>query len=430
MSSVAAYLLLLFVILLLQALFNGYETGFVSTNPIRIRFLAEETNQPRAGRLLKHISRPDRMLTTLLIGTNLCMVAGALAAARILPNDVLVMIVVTPIVLVAGEIIPKSVFRIHPNRLSLALLPFIEFVMVLLSPIIMPITWLIRMMFRMTGSSRPPLNPLMSTLEDMRVLVDESAAQGTIEREEQRMIHSVMGLQDKQAKEIMVPRIDIQALPENAQRSELIALFEESGCTRIPVYQDSVDTIIGVVRVYDILLDKTAGSAQDGAPKPETGDIRPYIKEVLHVPDTMRVDDLLQMMRKNKQHMVIVTDEYGGTDGLITLEDILEQIFGDIQDEHDREESSIQHVGPDAYVVDARTSLEELSRALDIQIEDPTVETVGGWVMRAAGCIPHQGKVIQHLGFRITILESSSNAISKIRLEVLPEARTIDANKG
>jgi putative hemolysin len=362
--------------------------------------------------LLQYSLHPDQMLAMLLIANNICTVVATIAMTRGF-GELGAVLIATPVMLLFAEIIPKSIFRAHPNRLSLAFLPVIHVVYLIATPLAAPIAWLTRLMFRRKGHH---LSPLMTTREDVRVSVDESADHGNIAPEEQRMIHSVINLQATQAKEIMVPRIDIQALPEKATRDELLALLAQTGRTRIPVYADSIDTIIGVIHAHDVLLDT----------QPEVQDIRRYICPVMHVPDTMKVDDLLQEMKRAKQHIAIVTDEYGGTDGLVTIEDILEEIFGDIQDEHDREERQIQIVGPGAYVIDARTYLEDVSDAIGFPLQDPEVETIGGWVMRIAGRIPIQGEVISTGRFRITVLGASGNSISKIRLELLPEEKDID----
>ncbi|MBN2309371.1 MAG: HlyC/CorC family transporter [Candidatus Hydrogenedentes bacterium] len=425
MSAVLIALAVFFCAVLVQALFAGYETGFVSTNPIRIRFMAEEEHIPRASRLMAYIGRPDRMLIVLLIGTNVATVVGTIAISRgatILSeaagisrhvNDLLVTLVATPVFLVFAEIIPKSVFRTHPNRLSLALLPVIHAVYTILTPLAAPIAAVIRFLFRTGSGQRHYLSPLMTTRDDVRVLVDESADHGTIEPQEQRMIHRVINLQSKQAKEIMVPRIDIQALPDTATREELLALFRDTGRTRIPIYADTIDTVIGVINAHDVLLDADPGQQ----------DITRFVREVLHVPDTVKVDDLFEQLKKTKQHMAMVTDEYGGTDGLITIEDILEEIFGEIQDEHDREESPITQAGPDAYVIDARMPLEDMAQSIGIPLRDHEIETVGGWLMHVAGRIPAQGEVILHDGLRMTVLDGGPNYVAKIRLDVLPEAR-------
>ncbi|NLF57856.1 MAG: HlyC/CorC family transporter, partial [Candidatus Hydrogenedens sp.] len=233
------------------------------------------------------------------------------------------------------------------------------------------------------------------------------ADRGSMEPEEQEMIHSVMDLQTRLAKEIMVPRIDIAALPETATRGELVALLKESGKTRIPVYSGTVDKIIGVVNAFDLLTDAT----------PEQTDITRFVREVMHVPDTMKLDDLLQAMRHNRQSMAVVTDEFGGTDGILCIEDILEEIFGEIHDEYDVQPQQWRRIGPNAWVIDARMNLDECAEALNLEIQDGEVETVGGWITHVAGRIPARGEVIQHGPFQITVLEGSPTHVSGIRLE-------------
>lgn len=410
MTTVAA-LAILFVCIVAQALFAGYETGFVSLNPLRIRYLSDEEGSDRARRLLRYSAKPDHMLAMLLIGTNIATIVASIALTRAF-NEITALLVATPLFLIFSEIVPKSIFRVHPNRLSLWFLPIIEFFYIVLAPIAGPISWATRLMF---GKGHH-ISPLMTTREDVRVLVDESAQHGNIEPEEQRMIHSVINLQATQAKEIMVPRIDMEALPATATRDELITVLTKTGRTRVPIYNDSVDTVTGVINAHDVLLDET----------PEVQDITRFIKPVMHVPDTMKVDDLLQEMKRAKQHLAIVTDEYGGTDGLVTIEDILEEIFGDIQDEHDREESQIHLVGPGAYVIDARTYLEDVSEGIGYKIVDPEVETIGGWLMRVAGRIPMQGEVVTSERLRVTVLDGTPASINKIRVEILPEPKSLD----
>lgn len=407
----------------LQGLFAGYEIGFVASNPIRVRYLAEEEKNSRAKRLFDHIQQPDQMLTLLLIGNNVTLVVGTVAITRAFGGfpyaEAAATIVATPLFLLFSEIIPKSIFRVHPTQLSLAFLPVVQFIHVCLLPVTRPIALFTRSLLRLAGHEREHLSPFMSTLEDVRILVDESAAHGALEQEEQRMIHSIIDLNDTQAKAIMTPRIDIQALSDTATREELVDLFERSGKTRIPIYHETIDTVAGVINVYDVMLDEDT----------DNPDITRFLREVMHVPDTMPVDDLLTALKRKQQHLAIVTDEYGGTDGLVTLEDILEEIFGDIQDEHDKEEEPIHQVGPHAFVVDARMPLEEVAEAIGAPMEDAQVDTIGGWLMHVAGRIPTQGEVIRRDPFRMTVLAGGDHYISRIRLEIVPEERKNDAEQ-
>jgi len=199
--------------------------------------------------------------------------------------------------------------------------------------------------------------------------------------------------------------------------SELLTLSGETGRTRIPIYEETIDKIIGIVNTYDILADV----------EPDNPKWDRFIKPVQRVPDSMKLDDLLEFLKREKQHLVVVIDEYGGTDGIVTMEDILEEIFGEIEDEHDPEEKLIRKSGEYTYIIDARMPLEEAAEFIGIELEDDAVETVGGWVMRRAGRIPEPGDVITYNGFRITILEGGNNVVVRIRLDIQPREETPSA---
>lgn len=406
---------------LLSLLFSGYETAFVSSNHLRVRVMAEEEKNSQAAKLLRHFNRPDQMLATILLGNNIANVAATISISLImaalvanrLVGDLITMIIVTPLVLIFCELIPKSVARAHPNHLALYLLRPVRVIYVLLWPLSTPVAVATRLLLNLVGRTAETMSSVMTSVEDVRGLIDETAEHGTIEPEEQEMIHSVINLQETQAKAIMSPRIDIQALPRTATRDELLDLFESCGRSRIPIYEDSIDNIVGVVNVHDAMLDTTQSE----------NTVEHLIREVKHVPDTMKVDDLLKEFKASKSHIAIVIDEYGGTFGLVTLEDILEEIFGEIQDEHDREESPIQKVGKNAYVIDARMPLEEASEAMGISLVDEEVDSVGGWIMHIAERIPAPGEVIEHEGYRLTVLSGKPNFISKVRIDLPREAK-------
>lgn len=387
--------------------FAGYETGFVSANLIRIRNMADKKHKAAAMRLAAHYENPSRLITMLLIGTNLSLVLGTTALTRAF-GPLLATLIATPVFLVFAEIVPKSVFRYFPTRLVIFFFPLIRIAEGLFAIITIPVAILSQALLKLVDSEGKGMRMFLTSIEDMRSLVDESHDQGTLDPEEHEMIHSVIDLQTQCANEVMVPRIYIQAVPESATPQELKTIFIESGRTRIPVYKETIDHILGVINAFDVI--KVSNN--------ELKDIRPFIKPILHVPDTMKLDDVLKAMRDARQSMAIVTDEHGGTDGLITVEDILEEIFGEIHDEYDITTTQIKQVGANAYVVDAKTSLEELSDYLNIAIQDEEVETVGGWVNRLAGHIPTKGEVIPHDLFRIIVLEGQPSHVTSIRLEV------------
>ena len=401
---------------LLNALFAGYETGFVASNPIRVRHLAEQENDPQALRLLAYMEEPDRMITLVLVGTNVALVMGTVALTRMV-GPYWAGLIATPAFLIFAEVVPKSMFRQHPTRGAMAFLPIMRFFDALLMPVVVPITWLSQRFLKLVGQEQRDIRSVMTSLDDMRRLVEEGVSQGTFAPQTQERIHSVIELNARQANEIMVPRINIQALPETASLDDVFTLFERSGRTRIPIYRENIDEVLGVVNAYELLADD----------RPADAKLSQYIKPVLHVPDSMKLDDLMRTMRDQRQTFAIVTDEYGGTDGLITLEDILEEIFGEIHDEYDREETSVRKVGPRAFVVDARTELTHASEVMGVALEDEEMETVGGWVTRSVGRIPQRGEVLDIDRFAVTVLDGTAAHLSSLRVEVRPKAETTPA---
>jgi len=398
---------------LLNAFFAGYETGFVASNPIRVRHLADHERNPRALRLLAYMEQPDRMIAVVLIGTNLALVMGTLALTR-QTGAFWATLVATPMFLILGEVVPKSMFRAHPTRFALAFMPAIRTFDVLLSPIAVPVTWISRSFLAIVNAEQHEIRSMLNTSDDVRNLVDESADHGHIDAEEQEMIHSVMDLHTRHAREAMIPRIRIHALPESATRKELVDKLRETGHTRIPIFREDIDQVIGVVSAFSVLTDENK----------DEQDITRFINPILHVPDSIRLDDLLEEMRKNHTRMAIVTDEYGGTDGIITVEDILEEIFGEFHDEHDTEEERIKQVAPGTWLVDARLALAEANELMNTSITDDEVETVGGWVNHLAGRIPSVGEVIESPPYTIRVVDADPHYVGRIQLDVEPEATT------
>lgn len=409
MSIVMITMGLFFLGIALNGLFAGYETGFISADRIRIRYLAEEEDHPNAKRLLKHLETPDSMLTIVLVGTNVSLIFGTMAVTKQIEQAWLSTLIATPMFLIFAEIVPKSVFRAHPTQLALSLLPVIRFFELILLPLTAPTLLLVRIVRTLSGVTGDSEGTLMSSADDLRHLVDESAARGSIDKSEQEMIHGVISLQTKQAKEIMVPRTEVQALSSDATRDELIELFKSTGLTRILIYDETIDTILGVANVYDVMLDHESTDPS----------IARFVREVGHVPDTKPIDDLLEELKQRGEHLAVVTDEYGSTLGIVTLEDTLEEIFGEIHDEHDKAMELIQQVGPRNYVIDARMPLIELAEAINLSIDEDEVETVGGWVMLKAGRIPAQGEKVQFDWYRVIVLEGNNRRITKIRLDLL-----------
>ena len=312
-----------FFLVLLQGFFAGYETGVVSADPVRVSHLAEMGS--RSARAYSRLMRRrDRLLILTLVGTNIAVVcATILLASRI--GKVWTTLILTPVSLILGEIVAKSVFRHHATRLVLALVYPIKAFYVALFPVVACASaFSNRLLAILTGKSWRDAPPL--TREELRYLFLEGEEADAIEPAERAMIHGVIDLSTTMVKEIMVPRIRMVAVESRATQGKLTDLFRQNGYSRMPVYRKRIDNVIGIVNVFDIIREGV-GTGEES--------IQPFIRPAYYVPDTKRVGELLQELRARKTHMAIVIDEYGGTDGIVTLEDVVEEIFGEISDEHD-----------------------------------------------------------------------------------------------
>jgi len=389
------------------ALFAGYETGFISLNPIRVKNLFEKTHSRRARILLKYLDKPDELLIVLLLGTNFSVVVASIAMSELLGEPFLSLLIATGVVLYFGEILPKTIFRVHPNALCYLFVPAIVVFDFIFKPISIPLVWFFS---KALGSNHwfSSLQSLMRSPEDMKRLVEQGAEHGGIHQEESDLIHSVFDLQQKVAKEIMVPRIDICAVSSESTRDEVVQVFRENRYTRVPVYEETIDHIIGIVKAFDLIKDRDRNNQN----------IRRFLRPVMFITDATPLDEILKQMRRQHQTMAIVVDEYGGTAGLITLEDILEEIFGEIRDEHDQEELPIRQMGPGDYIVRARISIEEFKEITKIDLFDDEVETVGGWLVKTVQRIPQKGEVLIAGPFRITILDGRPNCVTLMRMEL------------
>lgn len=392
---------------LFSAFFSGFETGFISLNPIRVKNILEKSRSRRAQILLNYLNKPDRLLIVSLLGTNFFIVIGSIALKELIGDPILSLFIATAVILFLGEILPKTIFRVHPHELCYFFVPLMVVFDFVTKPLSVPIAWFYT---RTLGSNNwfVSIKTLMRSAEDMKRLVEQGTEHGGIQKEERDLIHSVFDLQQKIAKEIMVPRIDICAVPIDSTRDEVIQIFREYRYTRIPVYEGSIDHIIGIIKSFDMIKDKDR----------ENQDIKRFLRPVLFITDATPLDEILKQMRQQHQTMAIVVDEYGGTAGLVTYEDVLEEIFGEIQDEHDQEESPIRKMGPGDYIVHARTSLEEFREAVGVDIVDDEVETIGGWLIKTIQRIPQKGEVFIAGPFRITILDGKPNHIILMRVEI------------
>jgi putative hemolysin len=404
------------ILILVGGFFAASEIALITVKRHRLSQLADDGN--RAARTAQRLTEdPSRFLATIQIAiTFLGFLAGAVGAVAFsdalgdllegIPGidpgtaDTIAFVVVTLVIalasIVIGELVPKTLALNFPERLALAVARPISFIQELLRPIVWFVTRISAVLVRLLGGKEKPQGGYLST-EELKLLVETGSEQGGIEEEEKEMIHGVIELGDKVVHEVMVPRIGIRAINVEDPLDEVLEMIVRAGHSRLPVFDESLDNIVGILYAKDLLPYLRGNGRTNG-----TIDIRTLVRPPVYVPESKPVDDLLHEMQVQKRHIAIVVDEYGGTAGLVTLEDVVEEIVGEIQDEYDTEEPMVEDLSTDeelAYRLDGRVSMDDLRDLFDLSDDDEPDEeaydTVGGFVVHRVGRIPLPGAEVQ-----------------------------------
>ncbi|MEE9172933.1 MAG: hemolysin family protein [candidate division NC10 bacterium] len=402
-------------LLLLEAFFSGAEMALVSCDRIKLRHQAGEgvKGAQAAERLLQ---RPDQFLAATLIGTNLCVVANSAVAALLCllllgeGRELYAALFLSPLVVLLGEMIPKAYFRHHADRLVPLLAPLLDLCLRLFAPlsrIIRGVSDFLLTPFDISSADRDPY----ITREELKFLVQEGNHQADLDIEERRMIHRIIDFGETTVHEAMIPLIRVVALMSGATVADAVTVVSEHHFSRIPIYEERIDQIIGIVHTFDLL------SADPEAP------LRPLVRPAFYVPETKLVDDLLQEMQRRRVQMAIVVDEYGGVVGIATVEDLLEEIVGEIEDEYDEEPPPLRRLADGSYIVDARMEVDRLNEELGIQLPEGEYETLGGFLTHLLQKIPDTGEEAQYGGMRFLITESDKRSIVKVRMRLTERQR-------
>jgi magnesium and cobalt exporter, CNNM family len=413
--------ILLIVLLLLSAFFSGSEVAFFS---IKQKNLEEDFKSSKL--MFRYVSNllafPRRLLITILVGNTLTNVAAsivsvslALEIAKIYSVKVnliltIQIVLITIIILLFGELLPKVFASKHPNfTIKLTLLPLYLFSM-MIYPITESITELIRLTFSKIKFDR---TKSAITEEEISDLAELGHERGTLEEDEQEIISSFVEFKSVLVKEVMTPRVDIVAVPSNVNSEELIETINKSGYSRYPIFKDNLDKIVGVVHVKDLLQFLKNKSFINE----ET--IRDITREVLFVPERKMISEMLKEFQQKKMHIAIVVDEFGGTSGLITLEDIIEEIIGEIWDEHDPEENAIKILSPEKISVLGKVPIAEVNEVMGFELFPVSYdyETIGGLIINKAGDIPKEGYSFNLNNYKLTVKEVLKKRIKRIEID-------------
>lgn len=417
-SSSVTQLIILLILLLLSGFFSSAETALTTVNKIRIRTLSEEGNK-RAGIVLKVTENSSKMLSAILIGNNIVNLSAASLTTTLAYNlggsaVALASGILTILILMFGEIVPKTMATLHAEKISLLYAPVINIFMKLMTPLIIIINGLSNIVLLILRID-PNAKASAMTENELRTIVDVSHEDGVIESEEKEMIYNVFDLGDAKAKDVMVPRINVTFADIDSTYEELIALFREDKFTRLPVYEESKDNVVGTINMKDLLLFDS---------KKKEFHVRDILREAYFTYEYKNISELLVEMRQASFNIAIVLDEYGETSGLITLEDILEEIVGEIHDEYDEnEEENITAVNEREYIVEGSTNLDDLNDSLDLHLESEDYDSVGGFIIDSLDRLPEVGdEVLTDEGIRLVVETLDKNRIEKVHL-YLPEDR-------
>ena len=398
----ANQIILLFILLVLSGFFSSAETALFSISQTRARHLAKENN--RTHLLIKKMKDdPHRLLTTILIGNNVVNVAGSAIATSVTINmfsNYAVGVatgIMTFMILVFGEVIPKS----FATRNNVAIAKLTIFPIYWLSILFSPVILFLNFIPRITGKmSKTP----SATEEELITFVEVVEEQGEIKEEEREMIHNIFELDDTSASEIMTPRADMFVVDVNAPL-DLLAVAE-SGFTRIPVIDGDTDHVVGILNIKDIFMHQATSEA--------SVDVSAIMRSPYFVPENKKLDRMLHQFKVRKNHMAIIVDEHGGVSGLITLEDALEELVGEIRDETDKEEPHIISKKPKEWIVLGKSDIEEVNEKLEMQIpETREYDTFSGFILDRIGRIPEEDEVFTVDLFKVTVMEMDGNRIKR-----------------
>ena len=423
-------LIFLAVLIFLSALFSSAETAFLSTNKIRLRNLQEE-GEKKADLVLFMLDNQNKLISALLVGNNIVNIGSSALATKMATEAFgnagvgIATGIMTLLVLVFGEVIPKNLAAAHAETWAMFIAPFIRLVSFVLTPVVFLLTKLSDFVVHFSKSDDEE-DPTI-TEDEFKILVNVGQEEGVLDESESEMINSIFEFDETVVKAIMVPRIDIVAVDVEDSINEALRIIVDGGHSRIPAYEESIDNIVGILYAKDIFAHLDADF--------DTMKVKELLRPAYYIPETKKVSDLLNELRLKKVHMAIILDEYGGTNGLVTIEDLIEEIIGDIQDEYDVEDDLIVMHGEDHLVADARAPIGDVEDAFDVELdeeilEDSEADTIGGLAFEHLGGIPAVGDEVTVGRFLIRIVDVSGRRISKVEILLLPpEEKETDDGK-
>ncbi len=413
-TGILIQIVILVILLIGSGFFSASETALMSLSKIRIRHMKEEG--AKGAKLVSDlIEEPNKLLSSILVGNNVVNIAATSISTSLFmgllgdkPGAVpLATAVMTVLVLIFGEITPKTIAANNSEKVAVAVSKPIKLVIFIVRPIVWGFNIITNVIFKLLGINDKSAQPYI-TEEELKTMVNVSHEEGLLEMEEREIINNVFQFGDMQAKEAMVQRLDMVALNSEYTYEEIIEMFKTEKLSRLPVYEDSIDDIIGILNIKDVIF------LSDEEIK--DFDIKNYIREPFFTYEFKKITQLLEEMKVEKSQMAIVVDEYGGTSGLITIEDLVEVIVGDIEDEYDDEDDDIIVIKEDEYVVQGSAKISDINELIGVNLESEEFDSIGGFIIGYLKRLPEENEVIEVENIRFNIESLDKNRIMKVRI--------------
>ncbi|CEN75764.1 membrane protein [[Clostridium] sordellii] len=413
-GSIIIQVVILAILLVSSGFFSASETALMSLSKIRIRHMQEE--DIKGSKLVGKLTEDSgKLLSSILVGNNIVNIAATSLSTSLFITILngrseavpVATAVMTILVLIFGEITPKTIAANNSEKVAIAVSKPIKLIIWILTPIVWIFNIITGVIFKIFGIKSNMGQPYI-TEEELKTMVNVSHEEGVLEIEERQIINNVFQFGDMQAKEAMVQRLDMVCINAQDSYEEVINLFKEEQFSRMPVYEESVDDIIGIVNIKDVIF-----LSEDEI---NNFDIRNYVREAFFTYEFKKITELLEEMKKDKSQMAIVVDEYGGTSGLITIEDLVEEIVGEIEDEYDEEDEDIQVIKEDEYIIDGGKKISEVNELIGTNLESEEFDSIGGFIIGYLKRLPEENEVIEVDNVRFCIEGLDKNRIKKIRV--------------
>lgn len=411
-------LIALIVLVIFSGFFSATETAYSCASRTKLRSLAGNGNKRAKKVLVLAEDKFDRLISTILVGNNIVNLSAATVAASFfalilkgakVDSGLISTIVMTVLILIFGEVTPKFIAKVYPEKFAMGFYPVVSFFFYFLYPFTLFFSgwkWLITKIFRIKSED-------VVTEDEVMTVVEEAEEDGTLKSDETKLIRSVIEFDDLEVGDILVPRVNVVAVDVQTPMEEIRRVFDEEGYSRLLVYKDTIDTVIGTIHEKDFFSAYLAGKKNvDG-----------ILQNAFYTTEHAKISNLLKQLQKKKVHIAVVLDEYGGTLGLVTLEDILEELVGEIWDEHDEEVNYFKKIDDERYLVDGNAPLSEVFEFFGLKHEDEQFDsnTVSGWVIERLGEIPHAGVKTEFSGLEFEVTKSTVKRVLQVKVTILPK---------